>query len=129
MLRALAALVACVLMVVGPLSAAAQTAASSSTPPAETLDQLAARCMARVAQTDLRIIATPAVRDFRVTSAIFDHAMALAPDDATLLRLAIEAAENADDPDRVAAPEPCRCECQTEPGGVGDGSSPARGQG
>lgn len=103
MLRALAALVACVLMVVGPLSAAAQTAASSSTPPAETLDQLAARCMARVAQTDLRIIATPAVRDFRVTSAIFDHAMALAPDDVTLLRLAIEAAENADDPDRVAA--------------------------
>lgn len=102
MLRAFLALAACVCVIAGSSPGAAQPAAPTSAPPIETLDQLAARCVARVAQTDLRIVATPVARDFRITSHIFDHALALAPDDTTLLRLAIEAAENADDPARVA---------------------------
>lgn len=60
-------------------------------------DDLAARAVARVALTDLRLVSEPRSRDYRVTAALLEYASSLAPDDEHILRYAIDAASSGGD--------------------------------
>lgn len=93
-------------LVDGPKVSAAQPASDPSQQPGrpsgpETLEQSAARVLARVALTDLRIVGTPSESDYRIAAALLEHAHALVPGDDLVLRQLIECQENAGDTERV----------------------------
>ncbi|MCC6319917.1 MAG: hypothetical protein IT438_00590 [Phycisphaerales bacterium] len=67
----------------------------------ETPEQLASRCLARLAVSDLRLVGAPKPTDFRVTAELLEIAHRLNPKDETVLRLLLEAQNNAGNAARV----------------------------
>lgn len=63
--------------------------------------QIAARSLARVALVDLRLNQTPGQEEFQCAASLLERAHELAPDDLDILRLLIEAAEQAGDSEMV----------------------------
>jgi tetratricopeptide (TPR) repeat protein len=64
---------------------------------APTIQELAAQAFARVALTDLRVSPAPTAEDYRIALALLRQAVALQPNDAEFVRLAIDASEPAGD--------------------------------
>lgn len=60
-------------------------------------EMLAAHAVARIALMDLKIVANPSQRDYRIAEELLATASALQPNDQTILRLYMEAAAGADD--------------------------------
>lgn len=64
-------------------------------------EMLAAHAVARVALLDLKIVANPSQRDYRIAEEMLATAATLLPNDQTILRLYMEAAAGADDAQTV----------------------------
>jgi len=79
------------------LACGANAHALAEPPARETLEETAARCVARLALIDLRIVATPTARDYQIAQTLLEIAHGLAPADEITLRQLIECAENAGD--------------------------------
>lgn len=76
--------------------------ASEPDPPErQPLEMLSAHAAARSGLLDLKIAENPTIDDFRIASEVFATACTLLPGDQTMLRLRMEAAENAGDDQTV----------------------------
>jgi hypothetical protein len=87
------------------VAAAGAHSSIGQTPPPEAVEPLektAARYVTRLALSDLRIVNTPAPRDYQIAADLLERAHGLTPDDDVQLRQLIEACENAGDTARMA---------------------------
>lgn len=99
-LRRIQSTIAAVVVVVVVAQTTGQTVGQAVHEPVKA-ETIAARCLARVALTDLRIVGSPKQRDYRVTAELLEVARGFAPNDPVLLRLLIEAHENGGNQSRV----------------------------
>ncbi|MGH7243983.1 MAG: tetratricopeptide repeat protein [Phycisphaerales bacterium] len=79
------------------------TTAPVSTVPAWSIDDYAARSLARLAMMDLRLAGNPTVRDYKLASVLFELAGNIRPDDADLVRRKIESQWNSGDEEAAIA--------------------------